>query len=85
MFRYKLSFVGLAGSKVKSCTAKMVMAGAAHIEFHIQLLLGKARWLCPLFAIQSMDLTVCCSLSCLVADPNQTVMGEQRTDWMIAE
>ena len=34
----------------------------------------------------SADLTVLCSLflSCLVADPNQTAMHAQRTDWMIA-
>lgn len=35
----------------------------------------------------SAVLTVRCNLflSCLVADPNQTVTDMQRTDWMIAE
>lgn len=53
----------LSTSEVKSCNAWMAMAGAAHIELHIQLLLGMAA----LPTIQS----------------NQTVMDDQRTDWMI--
>ena len=36
--------------------------------------------------VLSADLMVRCSLalSLLVADPNQTVIEEQRTDWMMA-